>query len=59
MTKTERIEQLVNKYYYWNNQDNNNTDRWNRYIARDNKRKIIKVFQREIHEPIENYLKRR
>lgn len=54
--REKRIQKLITNYIYWDNLDNNFNNRWTIYLARDNKRKIKKVFLKEIHEPIENFI---
>ena len=51
-----RIEELIKKYKYWDALDNRRLNRWTVAQAKDNKRKIKKVFLKEMHEPIENFL---
>lgn len=56
--KENRIKELVNNYKKWDEKDDNSIKPIS-CIARDNKRKIEKIFKKEIHEPIEQYLIRK
>ncbi len=56
MTKEKRIEELINRYNEWDKKDDGSI-RSIACVARDNKRQISKRFEKEIHEPIENFLK--
>ena len=55
MTREERIQELVKRYKDWDLKDDK-TIYWGSCIARDNKRKIIKIFEKEMHEKIDKYL---
>ena len=55
MTKELRIKELVTNYKKWDEKDNKDVTAVS-CIARDNKRKIKKVFEKEMHESIEKYL---
>ena len=55
MSKEERIRDLVYEFKKWDNFDNGSKDMIC-CIARDNKRKIKKIFEKEMHESILNYL---
>ena len=55
MTKEERKIELINKYLEWNKYNENNHNMMS-CIARDNMRKKKKVFEKEMHETIDNYL---
>ena len=54
--KEKRIAQLVQEYKKWDNRDDKSINPI-ACIARDNKRKISKIFEKEMHENIEKYLK--
>lgn len=56
MIREARIQELINKYNEWNKTNENDHSPMS-CISRDNMRKIKRVFEKEIHEPIENYLK--
>ena len=53
--KESRIKELVNKYKELDNKEKEN---WSMmiYFYRDEKRKIKKVFLKEMHQPIDNFL---
>ena len=55
MSKESRIKELVNKY---KELDNKEKESWSVmiYFYRDEKRKIKKVFLKEMHQPIDNFL---
>lgn len=55
MTKEERITELVDKYKYWDDKDDDSTDSIS-LLARDEKRKISKIFEKELHDPIGKFL---
>ena len=48
--------ELINNYIKWQNIEKNNKSRSMQAIARDNMRKIKKVFEKNFHEDIEKYL---
>lgn len=56
--KENRIKELVNNYKKWDEKDDKSIKPIS-CIARDNKRKIKKIFEKEMHEPIEKYLIRK
>ena len=58
MVKGKEIYQkeLINTYIKWQNTEKNNKSRSMQAIARDNMRKIKKVFEQNFHEDIEKYL---
>ena len=49
-------KELINTYIKWQNTEKNNKSRSMQAIARDNMRKIKKVFEQNFHEDIEKYL---
>ena len=55
MSKKLRIKELVDEYNKWDKTDNN-TKNTLAILSRDHKRKIKKIFEKEMHESIENYL---
>ena len=58
MVKGKEIYQkeLINTYIKWQNTEKTNKSRSMQAIARDNMRKIKKVFEQNFHEDIEKYL---
>lgn len=58
MVKGKEIYQkeLINTYIKWQNTEKSNKSRNMQAIARDNMRKIKKVFEQNFHEDIEKYL---
>jgi hypothetical protein len=58
MIKGKEIYQkeLINTYIKWQNTEKNNKSRHMQALARDNMRKIKKVFEQNFHEDIEKYL---
>ena len=58
MVKGKEIYQkeLINTYIKWQNTEKSNKSRSMHAIARDNMRKIKKVFENNFHEDIEKYL---
>ena len=58
MVKGKEIYQkeLINTYIKWQNTEKSNKSRSMQAIARDNMRKIKKVFEQNFHEDIEKYL---
>lgn len=57
MTKQDRINELVNKYKNMNDKEKNSTTSFMYHYYRDEKRAIKKTFLKEMHEPIDKYLK--
>jgi hypothetical protein len=49
-------KELINTYIKWQNTEKSNKSRSMQAIARDNMRKIKKVFEKNFHEDIEKYL---
>lgn len=49
-------KELVNNYIKWQNTEKTNKSCSMQAIARDNMRKIKKVFEKNFHEDIEKYL---
>lgn len=56
MTKQERIQQLVNNYKKAEQKGKQHTTNPIACLNRDKMRKIAKIFEKEMHEPIDNYL---
>ena len=55
MSRRKRITELVDKYKYWDDKDDGSTDSIS-LLARDEKREISKIFEKELHDPIGKFL---